>query len=192
MAFVVIYDACVLYPAPLRDLLVRLANTGIVRARWSEMILDECFRSIRTQRPDLKPESLRRTRELMKQAVPDCIVTGFEPLVHGLDLPDPDDRHVLAAAIRAGAQTIVTFNLSDFPEDKLATYNVEARHPDEFVLNSIDLAPGVVANVVSEQAAALKRPPRTIGELLDTLREQGLVRSVAKLRELFGAAGSLV
>jgi hypothetical protein len=156
------------------------------------MILDECFRSIRTQRPDLKPESLRRTRELMKQAVPDCIVTGFEPLVHGLDLPDPDDRHVLAAAIRAGAQTIVTFNLSDFPEDKLATYNVEARHPDEFVLNSIDLAPGVVANVVSEQAAALKRPPRTIGELLDTLREQGLVRSVAKLRELFGAAGSLV
>lgn len=101
MAFVVIYDACVLYPAPLRDLLVRLASTGIVRARWSELILDECFRSILAQRPDLKPESLRRTRELMKEAVPDCIVTGFEPLVNGLELPDPDDRHVLAAAIRA-------------------------------------------------------------------------------------------
>lgn len=73
MAFVVLYDACVLYPAPLRDLLVRLANTGIVRARWSEPILDECFRNILENRPDLKPESLERTRELMTQAVPDCL-----------------------------------------------------------------------------------------------------------------------
>lgn len=189
MAFVVIYDACVLYPASLRDLLVRLANTGVVRARWSDVILDECFRSILKQRPDLRPEALQRTRELMKEAVPDCMVTGFEHLIAGLDLPDPDDRHVLAAAIRAGAQTIVTFNLADFPDEKLTIYDVEARHPDEFVLNAIDLAPGIVTTVVSEQAATLKRPPRTVGELLDTFREQGLVRSVAKLRELFGAAG---
>ena len=111
MAFVVLYDACVLYPAPLRDLLVRIANTGIVRARWSEAILDECFRSILEQRPDLKPDALKRTRELMKQAVPDCLVTGFEALVEGLALPDPDDRHVLAAAIQARAQAIITFNL---------------------------------------------------------------------------------
>jgi hypothetical protein len=70
MAFIVLYDACVLYPAPLRDLLVRIAKTGIVRARWTDAILDECFRSILEQRPDLKP-ALERTRELMKQAVPD-------------------------------------------------------------------------------------------------------------------------
>jgi hypothetical protein len=106
-------------------------------------------------------------------------------------LPDPNDRHVLAAAIRAGAQAIVTFNLDDFPEEKLAAYNVEAKHPDDFVLNAIDLAPGLVATVVSEQAAALKSPPRTVGELLETLRDQGLVRSVAKMRELFGAADPL-
>lgn len=129
MAFVVIYDACVLYPAPLRDLLIRLANAGIVRARWSETILDECFRNIQEQRPDLKPEALQRTRGLMKDAVADCMVTGFESLIQGLSLPDLDDRHVLAAAIRVGAQTIVTFNLRDFPEETLARYEVEAQHP---------------------------------------------------------------
>ena len=188
MAFVALYDACVLYSAPLRDLLVRLGNTGIVRARWSEPILDECFRSILKNRPDLKPEALRRTRELMSQAVPDCLVTGFDALMESLVLPDPDDRHVLAAAIRAGAQVIVTFNLDDFPEAQLAQYDVEAKHPDEFVLDAIDLARGLVTTVVSEQAAALRAPPRTVGELLDTLRDQGLVRSAAKLAEVFDAA----
>jgi len=184
MAFIVLYDACVLYPAPLRDLLVRIAKTGIVRARWTDAILDECFRNILEQRPDLKPEALKRTRELMTQAVPDCLVTGFETLIEGITLPDRDDRHVLAAAIRVGAQAIVTFNLADFPEEKLAPYDIEAKHPDDFVLDTIDLAPAAVAKVVSDQAAALKNPPRTAGELLDTLRALGLVRSVAKLREL--------
>jgi len=186
MAFVVLYDACVLYPAPLRDLLVRLANTGVVRARWSAAILDECFRNLLEHRPDLKPESLQRTRELMTRAVPDCMVTGFEGLIDGLVLPDADDRHMLAAAIRAGAQAIVTFNLDDFPAERLASYNIEAKHPDDFVIDTIDLSPGAVAKVIAEQAGALKNPPRSIPELLDTLRDQGLVRSVARLRDLFG------
>jgi PIN domain-containing protein len=185
MAFIVLYDACVLYPAPLRDLLIRIAKTRIVRARWTEAILDECFRSILKQRPDLKPEALERTRKLMTQAVPDCLVTGFETLIDGLSLPDPDDRHVLASAIRVGAQAIITFNLTDFPEEKLAPYDIEAKHPDDFVLDTIDLAPAVVAKVVSDQAGVLKTPTRTAGELLDTLQGLGLVRSVAKLRELF-------
>jgi predicted nucleic acid-binding protein len=120
VAFVVIYDACVLYPAHLRDLLVRIANTGIVRARWSERILDECFRSIKENRADLSDAALARTRALMCEAVPDCLVTGHEHLVEGLDLPDSDDRHVLAAGIRANAQALVTFNLKDFPDHVLA------------------------------------------------------------------------
>lgn len=190
MAFVVLYDACVLYPAPLRDLLVRLANTGVIRARWSAAILDECFRNILANRPELKPAALDRTRKLMTRAVPDCMVTGFEGLIDGLVLPDADDRHVLAAAIRAGAQAVVTFNLDDFPPARLEPYNIEAKHPDDFVIDTIDLSPGVVAKVVAEQAAALKSPPRSVAELLDTLRDQGLVRSVAKLRELF-AVGDL-
>ena len=185
MAFVVIYDACVLYPAPIRDLLVRIARAGVVRARWTEEILDECFRSILEGRPDLRMEQLQRSRELLNQAIPDCLVTGYESLIENLGLPDKDDRHVLAAAIRAGAQTIVTFNLRDFPETVLAQYSVEARHPDDFVLSSIDIAPGTVMAALIEQSAALKNPPRSVPEILDTLRDCGLVQSVAKLREMF-------
>lgn len=187
MAFVVLYDACVLFPAPLRDILLRIAVTGIVRARWTERILDECFRNISEQRPDLKPNALTRTRKLMNEAVPDCLVEGFEDLIDGLQLPDSNDRHVLAAAIRTGAQAIVTFNLRDFPGGQLAPFGVEAIHPDDFVVDLIDLAPGVVTNVVAEQAAALRNPPRTIAEMLDTLRDQGLPQAVAKLRALFGS-----
>ncbi len=184
MAFIVIYDACALYPAPLRDLLMRVGLTRIVRARYTEEILDECFRNILEQRPDLKPEALDRTRELMRQAIPDCMVKGYETLMDGLALPDPDDRHVLAAAIRAGAQAIVTFNLKDFPADALRPFEVEAVHPDDFILDLIDLAPAKVVTAVREQRRALKNPPRSLSELLDTLKDNGLVQSVAKLGEL--------
>jgi predicted nucleic acid-binding protein len=186
MAFTVIYDACVLYPAPLRDLLIRLASKGLVRARWTDRILDESFRNILANRPDLVPGSLDRTRELMNRALRDVLVTGHEGLIEGLSLPDPDDRHVLAAAIRAGAQVIVTMNLDDFPESALAPFSVEALHPDDFVIHQIDLAPGLVCSVIAEQAAALKNPRRTVGEVLDSLRGCGRIRSVARLRELFG------
>jgi hypothetical protein len=186
MAFVVVYDACVLYPAPLRDLLLRIAHTGLVRARFSEQILDECFRAIRENRPDLDARALDRTRALMVKAIPDCLVVGHEALIDGLSLPDPDDRHVLAAAIRAGAQTIVTSNLDDFPAAALEPYHVEAQHPDDFVLAQIDLAPGALANVVVEQARVLKNPPATTGDVLDKLRACGLAQSAAKLRELLG------
>lgn len=187
MAFVVVYDACVLYPAPLRDLLLRLAAKGLVRARWTDQILDECFRNILMNRPDLNEASLQRTRALMNRAIPDVLVTGFEGLIAGLDLPDADDRHVLAAAIRAGAQVIVTANLDDFPAEKLTPYAIEAQHPDEFVLHQLDLAAGLVCTAVAEQAASLKNPPRTLADILDALRDNGLVRTVARLRELFGA-----
>jgi predicted nucleic acid-binding protein len=163
VAFVVLYDACVLYPAPLRDLLIRVARTGVVRARWSTAILDECFSNILEQRPDLSAAQLTRTRELMVRAIPDCTVESFDDLIAGLSLPDPDDRHVLAAAIRAGAQTIVTFNLKDFPAERLASYGVEAQHPDDFVFDLLDLAPGAVLSAVNAQLAALKNPPQTIG-----------------------------
>lgn len=96
-------------------------------------------------------------------------MVGYEGLIDGLTLPDPDDRHVLAAAIRAGAQVVVTFNLKDFPEDVLAAYGIEAKHPDEFIIDQIGLAPGAVVNVVVEQAQSLKNPPRMVPELLDTL-----------------------
>lgn len=96
--FVVVYDACVLYPAPMRDFLMHLATTGLFSARWTNQIHDEWIRNLQRKRPDLDVRSLKRTRELMDEAVEDCLVTGYESLIEGLTLPDPDDRHVVAAA----------------------------------------------------------------------------------------------
>ena len=184
MAFVALYDACVLYPAPIRDLLMRLAVRGLFQARWSEHILEECFRNILANRPDLTANALARTRRLMNEAVPSALVTGHEKLVESLTLPDPDDRHVLAAAIRAGAQVLVTFNLDDFPDDALKEFEIDVQHPDEFVSYVVDLDAVTVCAVVREQAAALKNPPRSVRELLDTLQAAGLVQTVARLRQL--------
>ena len=108
----------------------------------------------------------------------------FEDLIDGLKLPDPNDRHVLAAAIRGGAQLIVTVNLKDFPEDILAAHDIVAMHPDDFVLDLIDLGPGTVSQTVTQQANALKNPPMSVDEVLETLHRQGLPQSVARLREL--------
>lgn len=186
MPFTVIYDACVLFSAPQRDLLIRLARTEVFRARWTDRILDECFRALSAHRPDLAESKLERTRVLMNIAVEDACVTGFEGLADHVDLPDPDDRHVLAAALRCGAQTIVTANLRDFPARVLGPLGLEALHPDQFVLDLLDLAPGPVLQAVSRQAASLRNPPRVLSELLDTLENNGLVQSTAEMRRLLG------
>ena len=182
MAFTVIYDACVLYPAPLRDLLIRLGTTGLFRAKWTNDILGEVFRNIVKNRPDLDREKLRRTRELMNGAIRDVLVDNYEDLIDGLTLPDADDRHVLAAAIRCHAQVIVTWNTRDFPAERLMPYNLEAQDPDQFVLNVIDLKPTAVSQAVERQAAGLKNPPRSPEDILDLLERQGLRQSVAMLR----------
>ncbi len=182
MAFGATYDACVLYPAGMRDLLVRHGASGLFRARWSDRILDEMIRAILRNRPDLTLEQLARTRQLMCEAVPDCLTTGFEGLIDGLVLPDPDDRHVLAAAIRAGSGVIVTENVVDFPAVALQPYNIEVQTPDQFVLHLIDLSLGTVRSAIEAQAAALTDPPIPTGELLDRLARSGLPRSMAALR----------
>jgi predicted nucleic acid-binding protein len=187
VAFIVVYDACVLFPAPLRDLLIRVARTGVVQAHWSDRIIEECFRAVLHERADLVPENLERTKALMNLALPDANVTGHEPLIDGFTLPDPDDRHVLAAAVRIGAQAIVTFNLDDFPAAALEPLGLEAKHPDDFMVEALDLAPGAIAAAVNEQAATLKNPPKTVAELLDTLQRQGLPLAVARLRDAFGS-----
>ena len=184
MAFTALYDADVLHPPGLRDLLVRLGQTGLFRARWSEQILDEMVRSILERRADLDAERLARTRALMCDAVPDCLVTGYEPLIDGLQLPDPDDRHVLAAAIRCSAQVIVTSNLADFPAEALERFNIEAQGPDQFVLDVVNLAPARVAAVIQQQSAALRKPARTVDELLEDL-SGSLPRAVAALESFF-------
>lgn len=178
------YDACVLYPAPLRDLLLHLALTDLFRARWTDEIHEEWIRSVRADRLDLTASQLNRTRELMNQAVPDCLVRGYEPLIQSLELPDPDDRHVLAAAIHCQAGAIVTYNVKDFPAESLSRFQIDALHPDEFIAHQFDLNPPKVAKAVKNQRAALTNPPRSVRDLLDTFLSLGLACTVSALEDM--------
>lgn len=189
MAFVVVYDACVLYPFSLRDLLIRLAQADLFQAKWTAEILDECFGNLKAKHPD-KADQLDRTRTLMGNAVRDWEVVGHESLVEGLELPDPDDRHVLAAAIEAGAQVIVTFNTKHFPASSLGPHGIDAHTPDTFVGHVFDLDEGLVCRVLAEQAGDLRNPPMTAGELLDRLEQHALAQTAARIRrsEHFRAA----
>lgn len=176
--FTVVYDACVLYPASLRDLLIRLGQTGLFRARWTQRIVDEALKSLGAARKDLDPARLGRTGELINASIRDCLVTGHEALAESVTLPDEDDRHVLAAAVRCGAQVIVTENLRDFPREALDPFGIEVQTPDAFVQHVIDLAPELVAKVLVEQAAALKKPPMTVKELVARLTQVGLAEAM--------------
>lgn len=182
--FTVVYDACVLFPAPLRDLLMRLAMTDVFRARWTDRIHEEWMRAVLGIRPDLKRADLERTRTLMNDHVRDCLVTGYEHLIESIELPDPNDRHVVAAAaaLRSGASLIVTFNLKDFPKERLRTHNIEAHHPDDFIVDLFDLTPEEVVRAAAEQRRSLRNPPKTVDEFTDLLLKQGLTQTVDKLR----------
>jgi len=181
--FTVVYDACVLYPAPLRSFLMYLAMTDLYRARWTNGIHEEWMRNVQKDYPDFTRQQAEKIRELMNAHVVDCIVTGYETLIPSLTMPDPDDRHVLAAAIRCGADLIVTFNLKDFPEAVLKPYGIEAQHPDDFLTHQLDLAPNVVCAAAKRQRQSLKKPPMSVDEYLASLERQGLAQTVSRLRE---------
>ena len=178
------FDANVLYPSGLRNFLMHLALTGIFRAHWSAEVHDEWIRNLLKNRPDITREKLERTRRLMDQAAPDALVTGYESLIESVELPDRDDRHVLAAAIRCGASVIVTLNLSDFPTPILRNFSIEAQHPDDFVLTLLDAFPGFVLEAARTHRASLKNPSKTPEEYLAELDAQGLEKSVSVLRDL--------
>lgn len=180
--FTVVFDANVLYPAPLRDFLMRLALTDLFRAKWTNMIHDEWIRNVLIKRPELK-EQLKRTRQLMNASVRDCLVEDFEYLIPTIELPDEDDRHVVAAAIHGHADMIVTFNLKDFPESALEKHKLEAQHPDDFIYHQMGLQPALVCQAAAEHRASLKNPPKTQDEYLDTLLKQGLTQTVAELKK---------
>jgi predicted nucleic acid-binding protein len=183
VAFTALYDACVLYPAPIRDVLMRLALTDVYRARWTHMIHEEWINALLEKRLDLERAQLERTRDLMNAHVRDALITGFEDLIPSLQLPDPEDRQVLAAAIRGRVDVIVTYNLKDFPEAVLTAYDLEVQHPDEFLTHVIDLAPGSVVEAIKGQRASLKNPPVATDDFLATLEQCELPTFVARLRE---------
>ena len=179
--FTVLFDACVLYPAPLRDFLMRLATTGAFRARWTKQIHEEWIRNALKNNAHLERARLQKTADMMNQAVMDSLITEHEVIIPNLDLPDENDKHVLAAAIKGGAEVIVTFNLKDFPASTLNTYDIWAQHPDEFISHLIDLSPERVVLAAKRHRTALKNPPKTTEEYIDTLLRQQLPSTSAFL-----------
>ncbi len=180
---VVVYDSCVLYPAPLRDLLMHLAITDLFKTKWTEHIHEEWMRNVLKNRVDLKREQLERTRLLMDKHTRDCLVQGYESLIDEITLPDPNDRHVLAAAIRASASVIVTYNLKDFPAQQIDKYGIEAQHPDEFISQLLEIASGIICGAIKRLRSSLKNPPISAERYLEILAKQSLPKTVSKLRE---------
>jgi predicted nucleic acid-binding protein len=182
MAFAVVYDACVLYPSIVRDVLIRVAIEGTVRAHWSDQILDEVFRNLKKNRPDLDPAKLNRTRSLMNMALEDANVTGYESIIDGLALPDPDDRHVLAAAIRAGAQVIVTDNLKHFPSAALDPFGISAKGSDDFLVDQYYLSEHAVRTAITLIVRSRKTGTGTEEDVYRQLERAGVVQLAALLR----------
>lgn len=161
---------------------MRLAITDLFKAQWTDTIHKEWIEALLHQGKHTR-EQLERVRMLMNAHVRDALVTGYESLIEGLTLPDPDDRHVLAAAIRCGADAIVTFNLKDFPDSELIQYGIDVIHPDDFIYYQIDMSPTVCCKAIRAQRVALKKPEVSVVDFLSTLQKQQLPQTVSKLKE---------
>lgn len=189
-----IFDACVLYSAPLRDLLMEISilaqKSGLFQPKWTDEIHDEWISSLIEKRPDLRLEDLTRTRELMNTSFEDyeALVTGYEHRINGLLLGDPHDRHVVAAAIECKAKVIVTANLDDFTGDALTDNSIIAQHPDAFICEMLREYDEFGANILEEAATKVKQrlnhPPKTWAELLSTYDDNGLFETVKFLKSV--------
>jgi len=181
--YTVVFDACVLYPFTLRSYLMHLSNTGLFRARWTDKIHEEWIQNLLINRPDISREQLQQTRNLMNSHVPHCLIEGYESFVNGLELPDENDRHIVAAAIKAQADSIITFNLDDFPDDVLENCNLVAIHPDEFLEDMFYIERSVCIRAAQKHRSSLKKRPLTTSEYLMHMRTQKLPKFVNCLRQ---------
>lgn len=169
MAFATVLDASVLYPLPLRDTLLRIAEAELYDPYWSERILDEVTRNL-IEDGRATEEQARRLIAAMRDAfdaaeVPYEAIARLEPAMTN----DPKDRHVLAAAVAIDAQALVTLNLEHFPQEACEPFAIDALSPDEFLLDLYNIDPHEVHAAIERQAAALTRPPMTGNELCDRL-----------------------
>ncbi len=171
---VAVLDACILYPPSLRDLLMWLASARSYAARLTEDIHAEWIRNVLADNPRVTPAQLARTRRLMNQVAPDCLVSGYEAHISTLNLPDANDRHVLAAAIEARSSVIVTFNLSDFPATILQAYGIRPAHPDNFLSALFDDETAMFLQAVRTHRASLHNPPKDAAGYIQALRSTGL------------------
>jgi len=178
---VALLDACVLYPPSLRDLLMWLGTVGAYEPRLTDDIHAEWIRHVLADKPQVTPAQLERTRRLMNQVSPNCLVSGYEARIPLLTLPDADDRHVLAAAIAAQAAVLVTFNLPDFPAALLAPYGIAPLHPDIFLSALFEDEPALFLQAVQRHRASLRNPPKDADEYLQTLQVNRLIGLALRL-----------
>ena len=178
-SYSVILDANVLYSATLRDSLMWLSQTDLFKARWTNDIHHEWITALANR--GYERTKLEQVRDLMDQKALDAKVTGYETLIPTLTLPDPDDRHVLAAAIRSNADAIVTFNLKDFPQETLTPYDIEVIHPDDFIIYQIEFSPERTCDAFKRQRITKYRPPIEVEDMLHQLRRCGLPQTAQAL-----------
>jgi len=183
--YTAILDANVLYPNLLRDLLLSMASAGLYHARWTSQINDEWTRNLVANKPEVAPK-IALLLELVNQAVPDCLVENYASLIDSLVLPDPDDRHVLAAAIAGHADAIVTINLKDFPQEVLEQHGIEAQHPDDFLMNQLELRPFEALEIIKRVRARMRNPARSAAELIEMLEKNGLPQTAQYLKSRTG------
>lgn len=170
-------------PNVLRDTLLTLAEAELFRPLWSEAILDEVRRNVIAKRK-VDPALFDRTLALMNAAFEGAMVDDWLPITVELDLPDPDDRHVFAAAIVSGAQAVVTFNLADFPAKRLEAHHVDAVHPDAFLLDQLDLAPTKVLTALARQAQRFRKPAMDLSGLLARLERCDVPEFTEEVRRI--------
>jgi predicted nucleic acid-binding protein len=179
---VAVYDACVLYPFHLRNVLIQCAFDGLVDARWTDDIHDEWIRNLAAKTLSLPIERLIATRDRMKAVLPEADVANYRPLVTNLELPDPDDRHVLAAAIAGKASIIVTWNLKDFPASSLRPYGITSQSPDDLLSDLHAASPDALISSVKCARHNLRKTAPSIETFVEALEQGGLKKFSAVLR----------
>lgn len=178
---VAILDANVLFPYRKRDILLRCFEAEIFQARWSKQILDEWTRNVIKKMPHIRDSILSQQRAMMK-FFPDAVIAEHEPLVAALDLPDPNDRHVLAAAIHCRAQHVVTENTKDFPENELRKYEIEALTADEFLTRLFDLDRDATMSILGKMRQDYSNPAYSPSKFLEDSTAKGLPKLAARAR----------
>jgi len=178
---VAVLDANVLYPQFLRDVLLRLAAAEIFIPRWTDRIHREWMRNLARDRPDIPLARIGRVRKLMEEAFPEASVKGYRVYEEFFTGVDRKDRHVAAAAVKAGATVIVTWNLRDFPADALSPRGISATDPDRFIAGLVARDRSTASTVLERHRTALQKPPYSLAEYRAALVAAGLTRSAARI-----------
>lgn len=181
--FTVFIDANVFFGARLRSLVLFMAQSKMFRARWTERVHDEWMRNVAEKRT-IDMSQLEKIRACMDRSVLNCLVTGYEPLEQSFHLPDPDDRHILAAAVKSGADLILTFNAKDFPKDLVEPLGIEICDPDEFLLDLFNISEDLFIEHVKADFHHYKAPPLTFDAYIEALRKADVPKTAALIERL--------